>query len=36
MKKNLSPSESEELLKILKERFQKNVNRHKDIEWNKV
>lgn len=36
MKKNLSPSESEELLKILKERFEKNGNRHEDIEWNKV
>lgn len=36
MKKKLSSSESEELLKILKERFEKNRNRHENIEWNKV
>ena len=36
MKKKLSSSESEELLKILKERFEKNKNRHEGIEWNKV
>ncbi|OYX23166.1 MAG: hypothetical protein B7Z06_10635 [Flavobacteriales bacterium 32-35-8] len=36
MKKNLSPSESEELLKILKDRFEKNTNRHQGLEWNKV
>ena len=36
MKKKLSSSESEELLKILKERFEKNANRHEGIEWNKV
>lgn len=36
MKKKLSSSESEALLKILKERFEKNKNRHEDIEWNKV
>jgi hypothetical protein len=32
----LSPKQSEELLKILKSRFEKNKNRHKGIEWTKV
>ena len=36
MKKKLSSSQSEELLKILKDRFEKNRNRHEGIEWNKV
>src|SRR3989344_5001326 len=36
MKKKLSPNESMELLKTLKARFEKNVNRHKGIEWSKV
>jgi hypothetical protein len=36
VKKNLSPKQSEELFKILKARFEKNMNRHKGIEWNKV
>lgn len=35
-KKNLSPKEGEELLKILKARFEKNMTRHKGIEWTKV
>ena len=35
-KKELSPKESEELLKILKTRFEKNMNRHKGVEWAKV
>jgi hypothetical protein len=35
-KKELSPKQSEELLKILKSRFEKNKNRHKAIEWTKV
>jgi Protein of unknown function (DUF4256) len=35
-KKELSPEQSEELLSILKARFEKNMNRHKDFEWNKV
>src|ERR1700740_1631977 len=35
-KKNLSPKQSEELLKVLKIRFEKNMNRHKGIEWSKV
>ncbi len=36
MKKKLSPGESSELLKELKARFEKNMNRHKGIEWSKV
>lgn len=36
MKKKLSSSESDELLKKLKDRFDKNTNRHEGIEWNKV
>ncbi len=35
-KKKLSPSESEALLKTLKARFEKNMNRHKGIDWSKV
>jgi hypothetical protein len=35
-KKKLSPEQGEELLKILKERFEKNMNRHKGLEWTKV
>jgi hypothetical protein len=35
-KKKLSPEQREELLKALKARFEKNMNRHKDIEWAKV
>jgi hypothetical protein len=35
-KKELSPKEREELLKALKARFEKNPNRHKDLEWAKV
>ena len=32
-KKNLSPEEHKELLSTLKARFEKNMNRHKGIEW---
>jgi len=32
-KKKLSAKESEELLTILKARFEKNMNRHKGLEW---
>ena len=32
----LSQKQSEELLKTLKTRFEKNINRHKGIEWAKV
>ena len=35
-KKKLSPEQSEELLSVLKARFEKNMNRHKGIEWAKV
>jgi hypothetical protein len=36
MKKKLSSSESKELLKTLQSRFEKNMKRHKGIEWSKV
>jgi uncharacterized protein YpuA (DUF1002 family) len=32
----LSPEQREELLKVLKARFEKNIRRHKDIQWAKV
>ncbi len=35
-KKELSPKEREELLAALKTRFEKNLNRHKGLEWAKV
>ncbi len=35
-KNELSPKQREELLGTLKERFEKNVNRHKGLEWAKV
>ncbi len=35
-KKNLSPQQGEELLRALKTRFEKNMNRHKGLEWAKV
>ncbi len=35
-KKELSPKQKEELLSILKNRFEKNMNRHKGLEWTKV
>jgi hypothetical protein len=35
-KKQLSPKEREELLGALKARFEKNMNRHKCLEWTKV
>jgi hypothetical protein len=34
--RKLSQKQSEELLKILKTRFEKNMNRHKDLEWAKI
>jgi len=33
MKKKLSPGQNEELLRTLKTRFEKNMNRHKGLEW---
>jgi hypothetical protein len=35
-KKELSPEQREELLRALKARFEKNMNRHKGLEWAKV
>jgi len=34
--KKLSPPQREELFGILKARFEKNMNRHKGVEWTKV
>ncbi|MEP6793634.1 MAG: DUF4256 domain-containing protein [Saprospiraceae bacterium] len=36
IKRELSRKESEELLSVLKARFEKNMNRHKGLEWAKV
>jgi len=36
MKKELSPKQRDELLKALKARFEKNLNRHKGLDWAKV
>ena len=36
MKKELSPKQREVLLTALKARFEKNLNRHKGLEWAKV
>jgi len=36
MKKKLSATQSEELLKLLQARFEKNMNRHEGYEWSKV
>src|SRR5262245_22279 len=35
-KKNLSAKQREELLNALKARFEKNMNRHKGLEWARV
>jgi len=35
-KKELSPKQRDELLKALKARFEKNLNRHKGLDWAKV
>ena len=35
-KKELSPKQQEELLSILKDRFEKNTNRHKGLDWIKI
>ena len=34
--KELSPEQSEEILSLLKKRFEDNLDRHEDIEWAKV
>ena len=36
MAKDMKAKQSEELLRALKARFEKNVNRHKGLEWVKV
>ncbi len=36
MKKQLLPKESKEILSVLKARFEKNMTRHKNVEWAKV
>ncbi|MFX0168624.1 MAG: DUF4256 domain-containing protein [Candidatus Hodarchaeota archaeon] len=36
LKKELSPKQCEELLRVLKARFENNMNRHKGLEWAKV
>jgi hypothetical protein len=35
-KKKLAPEQLDELLKTLKNRFEKNMSRHKGLEWSKV
>jgi hypothetical protein len=35
-KKELSPEQCEELFRVLKARFEKNMNRHKGLEWAKL
>lgn len=35
-KKQISAEESSELLKILKTRFEKNMNRHEKLDWSKI
>jgi Protein of unknown function (DUF4256) len=35
-KKDLSPKQREELLEVLKARFEKNMNRHQGLEWAQV
>jgi hypothetical protein len=36
LKEELSPGQREELLRTLKARFEKNMNRHKGLEWARV
>ena len=36
LKKEFSPEQREELLRALKARFEKNMNRHRGLEWAKV
>ena len=35
-KKKLPPEQCKELFKVLKDRFEKNMNRHKSLQWAKV
>ncbi|HLN20947.1 MAG TPA: DUF4256 domain-containing protein [Bacteroidales bacterium] len=34
--KRVTPTEKERLLKLLRERFEKNMNRHKEVSWDNV
>lgn len=34
--KNISKNDKEALIAILKKRFQQNMNRHKDLDWDKI
>ena len=36
IKKELSPEQRKEILRILKTRFEKNMNRHRNLEWVKI
>lgn len=36
MKKKLTSEQAEELLKILKTRFEKNMHRHQNLDWEKI
>jgi hypothetical protein len=36
IEKDLKPIQYEDLLKTLKDRFEKNMNRHKDLEWSEI
>jgi hypothetical protein len=36
IKNDLSPGQREELFRTLKARFEKNMNRHKGLEWDKI
>ena len=36
MKFKLSPKQIEELLQVLRERFEKNMHRHGGVEWSKI
>ena len=35
-KKEISPEYQNELIRTLKVRFEKNMNRHKDLDWDKL
>ncbi len=35
-KKEIPPQQTDEILKIIKARFEKNMNRHRDLEWAKI
>ena len=35
-KKELTPAEQNNCIQILKERFEKNMHRHQDLDWQKI